>query len=1798
MDEDDYDLDGTADAKDAREDATAKKDVQDKAYVLVPQAKGGRSARGGEAGPSTDGMDPNTTSIRWPVTYHDAKNEEDVLQFSVLFGPTCRTKLFPKSKAMQAKRRAAEALQGKARQENGVAPANTRDDNEVDGRERDAAKWITRGDELEGSGDGWLDEADADECWYTNQDDEGRNAIATKGTRTSTFRTSRGWNPMEEESDDDVQNSGGSTSAEDEDNRNESDPEQRDWERDGNGGDRRNRRQGVFEEEEKTRRKGNRRYKRWKRHGWMAQWMHNGGEPMMHGSQNERFEALESERNQLDGEQQAVFSSLHQLPWEHNIVWDQPETSSDEWDRQGSAKEDKATRQQHLAGWPASDSNGSVEEECVLALGAQTQLLRLQEIKEDTTDSRHNTYTFTCPNMELQTGSWIGKIQWEDRPDGRPFTPLLLDLNDPNMIFQAKPGTEVSTFGRGAAQVVPDLRLDRSRQTTQPSAQIVQACGDIQFALFNLTTDNVDRPKDKKKGGQIGGSFGVRHSLPGATLATMVPHLPPRLVLNFHRPRRLVMPAPLTEAQTQKNLSISFKLKEETVMWVQVRALTGRVETAKIKNTSTGNDLLAALLNKGKSKFDELRRQPVHLCLAGGTMLDPTKSLHAQGVRAQSTIWLVCTKVEPLPKRVVGALPTGDMPRRPPAAFQRKRELLAAEKGHLMLVEYLEEYPLLMSNNGMGARLTTFYRKTSPNDTGALRLKEKGHGPLGPGHVVALGVDDDPPFLGKLDPGRHIMSFETNMYRSPLHPYKPPKTLFMLIRSSQGKWMIRAIDSTFLAGQEEPHLAVFAPGSQKEDAYGEKRIQVYCYRDFRRRMKNEACPSVRIAEMRKLFPKQSETLIRKRLKHCCDFQRGGDNVGLWSLKADFQIPDEETLRQLMPPEQVCCFEAMRAGQERLVKANIKHLLHMDNRVKLALEQLSDDPLVKKAAKALETELLMTPWILSGSFVDAIRGGRGMLQIKGRGDPTGRGHGINYLKAPGKSSDQPAPRRENTAGTDADLRRLNMEQAKNILLNFGVTEEEVAKLKRWERIACIREFSNAAAQDGGKLGERLNRFARGTRVSIAQQQEMYSRERNEAFERQRKVLAGEVIPGEATYEDAEDLGKDLEDLLQDEEENEGEEADFQDFKQMLQGGEGSELPEKKTGSKKEKWHNGKRRLRRTIITTLEDGTKLERVEIILDDSKISELKAMKASGGEIKHTAQLLSAEEEERLQEEKRAKRRLQEQRRRLRNKLARQEQEYKLLQSGQGVGTVPPPLPHARRKRDSRRDKKDLKMKCGACGQIGHMRTNVECPLYGQTMQKERERLAKEPKVKDIAVTHGLKLTLRSDQLETAKDPSFKLKLPVMSSGTKKRSRRGTKRSMDAEALFAGTDKWPEPLIKRPRANRPPPPPEHPGRALLRDLLFPIFESVYDLAKDSTGELFIKPVSKDIVPDYANYVPLERKMDLTKVRSNISKLRYQSSAEFRAHIQQIADNAHAYHDHGGKLAHVGIPPAADALVRRCDELLQQNAEVLGDADSKAALPLQEALAQFGKAEPVQVLAPLTNGSVAVSQALRPVIDAVIELARNTTGELFLAPVSNEFVPDYVHFVSQENKMDLSKIKSYVTRNMYSKSSEFFEHMRQIAVNAHAYNDHGGKLANPSIPLAADRLVEHCSIQLEKHKAAIEKAESENAAGPTLAARASRDLEMPEQVNGEPRALPNKETHPPPGAMDVHGSGSGLPLESGELAQGLASIEGKQEAAAVPAFADENPGTEGPHLATTQSREPKHPHQGEIDHNQGKRGQV
>jgi transcription initiation factor TFIID subunit 1 len=56
---------------------------------------------------------------------------------------------------------------------------------------------------------------------------------------------------------------------------------------------------------------------------------------------------------------------------------------------------------------------------------------------------------------------------------------------------------------------------------------------------------------------------------------------------------------------------------------------------------------------------------------------------------------------------------------------------------------------------------------------------------------------------------------------------------------------------------------------------------------------------LKISDLCAAFPNHSETSIRKRLKDCADFQRGGDESGSWTVKEGFQIPSEEELTQLL-----------------------------------------------------------------------------------------------------------------------------------------------------------------------------------------------------------------------------------------------------------------------------------------------------------------------------------------------------------------------------------------------------------------------------------------------------------------------------------------------------------------------------------------------------------------------------------------------------------------------------------------------------------------------------------------------------------------------------------------------------------------------------------------------------------------------------------------------------------------------------------------------------------------------------------
>ncbi|KAI9119626.1 hypothetical protein K1719_009502 [Acacia pycnantha] len=256
---------------------------------------------------------------------------------------------------------------------------------------------------------------------------------------------------------------------------------------------------------------------------------------------------------------------------------------------------------------------------------------------------------------------------------------------------------------------------------------------------------------------------------------------------------------------------------------------------------------------------------------------------------------------------------------------------------------------------------------------------------------------------------------------------------------------------------------------------------------------------------------------------------------------------------MLTPELVCAYESMQAGLYRLKHLGITET-HPTN-ISSAMSRLPDEAIALAAASHIERELQITPWNLSSNFVACTSQGKEnieRLEITGVGDPSGRGLGFSYARATPKApvSSTVVKKKATTArtgstvtGTDADLRRLSMEAALEVLLKFNVPEEVIAKQTRWHRIAMIRKLSSEQAASGVKVDPTtISKYAHGQRMSFLQLQQQTREKCQEIWDRQVQSLS--AVNGNENESDSEgnsDLDSfagDLENLLDAEECEEG------------------------------------------------------------------------------------------------------------------------------------------------------------------------------------------------------------------------------------------------------------------------------------------------------------------------------------------------------------------------------------------------------------------------------------------------------------------------------------------------------------------------------------------------------------------------------------------------------------------------------------------------------------------------------------
>ncbi|KAK3034791.1 hypothetical protein RJ639_033696 [Escallonia herrerae] len=1102
------------------------------------------------------------------------------------------------------------------------------------------------------------------------------------------------------------------------------------------------------------------------------------------------------------------FYPLDQQDWEDRIMWDNSPVLSDNapesWDISGpdsdslDDKESEAeTRPQsvqpELQMEPNEKDHGYFLHGCPVSVepfgsrkhselrnppseyGYHPQLLRLESRFENDepngSDSRKDGATeeirrsdvirrfskLALQNRDVLEGSWLDKIIWEpDQSFGK--TKLILDLQDEQMLFEVldnKDGKQLQLHA-GAMTV--------TRSGKSNSGDFLEhSHGGPSGGQFNIANDKFYsnrkssqqlKSHSKKRSAH---SVKVLHSIPALKLQTMKAKLSNKDIANFHRPKALWYPHDNEVALKEQG-----KLPTQGPMKIILKSLGSKGSKLHVDAEET----ISSVKAKASRKLDFKPSEPVKIFYSGKELEDH-ESLSVQNVRPNSLLHLVRTKIHILPR--AQKLPGENKSLRPPGAFKKKSDL-SVKDGHVFLMEYCEERPLLLGNVGMGARLCTYYQKSAPGDQTGTLLRS-GNNKLG--SVLALDPADKSPFLGDIKAGCSQSCLETNMYRAPIYQHQVPSTDYLLVRSAKGKLSIRRIDRIDVVGQQ----FMFVIESEELPL----RLLVYMYRGFRADEKGDFLPSIRADEVSSQFPSLSEAFLRKSVLgsiaqvvnvDIATQQKGANGQLFWVMRRSFRIPLEEELRRMVTPEnflqklkfntrlatrnmtdsnkdfdmKVCAYESMQAGLYRLKRLGVTRLTHPTG-LSSAMNQLPDEAIALAAASHIERELQITPWNLSSNFVACTNQDREnieRLEITGVGDPSGRGLGFSYVRTAPKAPISNALVKKKAAvnrggstvtGTDADLRRLSMEAAREVLLKFNVPEEQIAKQTRWHRIAMIRKLSSEQAASGIKVDPTtIGKYARGQRMSFLQLQQQTREKCQEIWDRQVQSLS--ALDGEENESDAEansDLDSfagDLENLLDAEECEEGEESNYESkqddtdgvakglkmrrrpFQALAQeeiedeAAEAAELcrmlmdDEEAERKRKKKV----RSLREQVALASHSSFGFENAERVKKMNTVVKqigLPQPDRSYGSKENAIRDLK--EEERLPGRKTLPGKLKAKKKNDIENMGLLQKKVKIL--GDGI--------KIKEKKSARES-----FVCGACGQLGHMRTNKNCPKYREDLE------------------------------------------------------------------------------------------------------------------------------------------------------------------------------------------------------------------------------------------------------------------------------------------------------------------------------------------------------------------------------------------------------------------------------------------------------------------------------------------------
>ncbi|EGC32884.1 hypothetical protein DICPUDRAFT_98741 [Dictyostelium purpureum] len=811
------------------------------------------------------------------------------------------------------------------------------------------------------------------------------------------------------------------------------------------------------------------------------------------------------------------YHSLQQVDWEENIIWDENSIKkikqlnifsldSNKMNNNNvrSKKQQQQQKQQHLQNKQNKQKQQQKSNEnSITELPNNNEQQEIHNITNNSTlDDMDILKTkidkwslFPISNEELESGEWVENIIWDESMVSEKLpvvAKLVLDLNDREMYFEEH--MEKSDSSRAQEEQAPTKKKSKKRlllEAQQAAAAAALARAQAAAAAANGLTEmtfeeQLQKEKEEEERREREEREQSQREIDKFNLSND----------KFYKP-------------VKKSNAVQQNAGKATIQ----HSLPG-IKLSLVKTHLTKEDLIYAhrprLLFPSNVLFKIALYNKEGAITSNEQLNSSTSNLNGS----------------------VNGLRTGggfdSFSGSSSSSLSSKKSLhksdLSGRDGRVVLVEYTEQNPPLLSNVGMGMKIRNYYRKKSNHDSAKDVEFEDGE-------LVVIDSNDDSPFLGDIYPGQAVQAVVNNLYKSPVYKHNSSNTDFLLVRSRDGKrWYIRDLGPVYSAGQMLPEIEVPAPNSRSANMFLKSRLQAYIYRLFLKKSNSQR--RLKITDICSSFPSQSETSIRKRLKDCADFQRGGDDSGWWTVKDNFPLPTEEELQKLVTPEVVCAYESMLIGLQRLQDNGIIHFTAQGT-IPTILGGLDEDDPIKKSYKPVEDELSITPWNLTGSFQAAMQG-KGRMQIISE-DPTAREDEFCYLKMPQKVVNQKqkaiklALQKNQVTGTDADLRKLSLSASKTVLLELGVSEEKINSLTRWQRIDLVRKKSSEAAL-ASDSNAAMTKFARGSKYSLDHQHLQYKEQCQLVFDNQMKALKGEDLYEDELDPDFEDLQKDLEDIL--------------------------------------------------------------------------------------------------------------------------------------------------------------------------------------------------------------------------------------------------------------------------------------------------------------------------------------------------------------------------------------------------------------------------------------------------------------------------------------------------------------------------------------------------------------------------------------------------------------------------------------------------------------------------------------------